>query len=81
MRQLVDQLALLVTAGALISSGVCLGVTRQPRQAMSVLLDLLTAAGLLRLAIDPDLQRAAAAGAVVVLRHLIVFGLNARRRG
>lgn len=76
MRQFVDQLALLVTAAALLSAALALLVTRRPRAALPVLLDLLMAAGLLRLAIDPDLRRAAAAAALVALRHLVVFGLR-----
>ena len=78
MRALVDQLALLMSAGSLVSAAVCLLGSRQPRQALFVLLDLLMAAGLLRLAIDPTYQRAAVAGSIVVLRHLIVFGLTPR---
>jgi hypothetical protein len=74
MRALVDQLALIVAA-ALVSAAVCLFLTRQPKAASPVLLDLLTAAGLLRLAIDADYRRVAAAAAIVRLGHLIGLGL------
>lgn len=77
MRALVDQLALLVTTGGLVAAAVAGLVSRRPAVALPVLLDLLTAAGLLRLAVDPDLPRALGAAAIVALRHLLVAGLHA----
>jgi hypothetical protein len=43
--------------------------------ALAVLLDLLTAAGLLHLAADPSYLRALSAGIVLGIRHLISWSL------
>ena len=72
-----DAAALAVVAAALVSAGVVLVSTRRPAAALPVLLDLLTAAGLLRLAAEPSWQRIVSAAAVVALRHLVVHGLRA----
>ncbi len=80
MRALLDQLALAVTAAGALSGAFVLARTRQVGLALGVLLDLLTAAGLLRLAGPPSVQRTAAAALVVLIRHLAVIGLTAARR-
>ena len=69
-------LALLVTAAALTAGLVALIATRRPAAALPVLLDLLVAAGLLRLVGEPSWQALATAAAILVLRRLIGFGLR-----
>ena len=69
-------LALLVTAAALVAGLVALVATRRPAAALPVLLDLLVAAGLLRLVGQPSWQALATAAAVILLRRLIGFGLR-----
>lgn len=79
MRLLADAVGLLaaaVTAAALVAATVALVSTRRPSVALSVLLDLLLAAGLLRLAGDPGWQTAATAAGIVVLRRLLGTGLR-----
>lgn len=75
-----DGLALLVAAGGLVAAALVLGRTRRVAVALPVLLDLLTAAGLLRLAADPDLRRLLAAALVVSVRQLASLGLGVARR-
>ena len=69
-------LALLVTAAALIAGLVALVSTRSPAAALPVFLDLLVAAGLLRLVGQPSWQALATAAAIILLRRLIGFGLR-----
>jgi hypothetical protein len=54
---------------------VALATTRRPAAALPVFLDLLVAAGLLRLVGEPGWQTLVAA-AIVLLRRLIGFGLR-----
>ena len=77
MRAVLDTAALAVTAGALLSAVVVLLSTRRPAAALPVLLDLLSAAGLLRLAAEPSWQRIASAAAIVALGYVVVRGLRA----
>jgi hypothetical protein len=65
-----------VAAIALVSGGLVLAVTRSPALALAILLDLLVAAGLLRLVGDPGWRTIVVAGAVVALRHLVSYGLR-----
>jgi hypothetical protein len=69
-------LALLVTAAALVAGLVALVATRRPAAALPVTLDLLTAAGLLRLVGEPGWPALATAAAILVLRRLIGLGLR-----
>ncbi len=69
-------LALLVTAAALVAGLVALVATRRPAAALPVTLDLLTAAGLLRLVGEPGWPALATAAATLVVRRLIGFGLR-----
>jgi hypothetical protein len=69
-------LALLVTAAALVAGLVALVATRRPAAALPVFLDLLVAAGLLRLVGQPSWQALATAAAILVLRRLLGFGLR-----
>lgn len=69
-------LALAVTAAALVAGLVALVTTRRPAAALPVFLDLLVAAGLLRLVGEPTWQALTTAAAVVALRRLISSGLR-----
>ncbi|WP_448641833.1 hypothetical protein [Geodermatophilus sp. URMC 63] len=69
-------LALVVSGLALVAGAVALVATRRPALALGVLLDLLLAAGLLRLAAEPTWTSLATAAAVVALRRLIGAGLR-----
>ncbi len=68
--------ALVISAGALVAGVLALAVTRRPALALGVFLDLLLAAGLLRLAGDPSWESVATAAAIADLRHLIGLGLR-----
>jgi len=72
--------ALLCTVGGLISAALALAATRRPLAALRVLLDLLLAAGLLRLTGDPDLRALTTLAAVVLLRQLVSAGLRQDHR-
>ena len=69
-----------IGAAALATGALVLVATRQPVAALAVFLDMLLAAGLLRLVGDPDWQAIATAAAIVVLRRLIGAGLRAGGR-
>ncbi|MGY1690234.1 hypothetical protein [Geodermatophilus sp. SYSU D01105] len=69
-----------VVAAALVCGVLALAVTRRPPLALTVFLDLLLAAGLLRLAGDPSWQALAVAAAVVALRRVVGAGLRTARR-
>ena len=69
-------LALLVTAAALLAGLVALVTTRRPGAALPVFLDLLVAAGLLRLVGEPTWQALTTAATIILLRRLIGFGLR-----
>jgi len=69
--------ALVTTAFGLVAAAVVLAAARSARAAMAVLLDFLTAAGLLRLVGEPTWDALAAAAAVVAVRKLVVAGLYA----
>lgn len=56
---------------ALLAGALVLAVTRRPLPALAVLLELLLAAGLLRLAGDPSWQVILSAAAIVALRRLL----------
>ncbi|SET10006.1 DUF1622 domain-containing protein [Geodermatophilus poikilotrophus] len=76
LQEVAGTLALLVTAAALLAGLVGLVATRRPAAALPVFLDLLVAAGLLRLVGEPSWQALATAASIVVLRRLIGFGLR-----
>ena len=69
-------LAPLATAAALLAGLVALVATRRPAVALPVFLDLLVAAGLLRLVGEPGGQALATAASIILLRRLIGFGLR-----
>jgi len=72
--------ALLCTVGGLVGAALALAATRQLLVALGVLLDLLVAAGLLRLTGDPDLRALTTLAAVVLLRQLVSAGLRQGHR-
>lgn len=72
----VDAAALCVTALALAVGAVVVIRTRRLAPALACFMELLTGAGLLRLAASPTLTRALAAGGVLLVRRLAVLGLN-----
>lgn len=73
---LVDTASLAVTALALGVSALVLARTGRLLPALGVLLELLTGAGLLRLAAAPTLDRALAAAGVLLVRQLATLGLR-----
>ncbi|MGC4856289.1 hypothetical protein ACLQ24_23640 [Micromonospora sp. DT4] len=73
---MIDALVEVVTASALVAGVVTALCTGAVRVAVRVLLDLLTAAGLLRLANDPAWGGLAAAVAIVALRQLLAAALS-----
>lgn len=76
LQEVAGTLALLVTAAALLAGLVALAATRRPAAALPVFLDLLVAAGLLRLVGEPSGQALATAASIILLRRLIGFGLR-----
>ncbi|MGB2567324.1 hypothetical protein ACPFP2_02545 [Micromonospora citrea] len=72
MRQ---HLATTVTGLALCCGALVLVTARSWRTALRVLLDLLVAAGLLRLTVGQGWSALASAGAVILLRQLLWAGL------
>lgn len=82
---LLEEVTLLAAVGtglaALLAGALALVVTRHPTAALGVLLDLLLAAGLLRLAGDPSWGAVATTAAIVILRRLIGAGVRIGARG
>ena len=68
--------ALLVTIGALLAAAAALWSTRRVLPALTVLLDMLLAASLLRLAVDPTLTQLAGTALLVVVKRLASAGLR-----
>ena len=77
LEQVTGLLAGVVAAAALVAGALALGSTRRPALALSVFLDLLLAAGLLRLVGEPGWRTILTAAAIVALRRLIGAGLRA----
>ncbi len=73
----VDAASLGVTALGLAAGGLVLARTRMLGPALAVLMEMLTGAGLLRLAAAPTLTRALGAGGVLLVRRLAILGLRA----
>ncbi len=65
-----------LTGAALVAGVIALMATRRPAVALAVFLDLLLAAGLLRLTGEPDWRAIAGAAALVALRRLLSWGLR-----
>lgn len=79
MTSLVAVLVPLVVAAALATSALTLLFTRSPRTALPVLLDLLLAAGLLRLSVTASWQAIGSAALVVAIRKVVTLGLSTGR--
>jgi hypothetical protein len=79
--QFVDLLSAVVVVMAIVSAVVSLWATRQRQVALTVLLDLLTAASMLRLAADTDFIRAATASVVLVIRRMASWSFSLDRAG
>jgi hypothetical protein len=77
---LVAALVPVVVAAALAVSALTLLSTRRIATALPVLLDLLLAAGLLRLSATGTWQAIASAAAIVLIRKLATLGITAARR-
>ena len=71
-----DDLSWVVAAAGIVLGGLTLVVMRRPRLALHVLLDLLLAAGLLRLSVDASWESIAVTAIVIVVRHLVTRGLT-----
>lgn len=78
--RVVDSLAVAITGAGALSAAIVLARTRSGVLALGVLLDLFTAAGLVRLTGPPNLARTATAALVILIRHVAVYGLSASRR-
>lgn len=76
MTALTADAALVCAVLALVSAAAVLARTRDLGQALPVLLELLTAAGLLRLAHDATWRAIVTAAVVVALRRLVAHGLH-----
>ena len=76
MTAVLDLAALLVVGAARVAAAAVLASSRQPREALAVLLEFLTAAGLLRLAGTPSWSSLLTAAVIIALRRLISAGLN-----
>ncbi|GIF62652.1 hypothetical protein Ais01nite_06870 [Asanoa ishikariensis] len=72
--------AVAVAMGIIVAAAT-LAATRMPLAALAVLLDFLMVAGVLHLAADPTYLRAASAGIVLAVRHLITWSLQTGSRG
>jgi hypothetical protein len=80
LEQVTQQAAIGAGLAGLGAGAVVLLATRQAMAAVGALLDLLLAAGLLRLAGDPSWTAVSTAAAIVLLRRLIGVGLRAGAR-
>jgi len=68
--------ALLVTVAALVSAAAALLATRRVLPTLAVLLDMLLAASLLRLALDPTPVQLAGTALLVLVKRLASAGLR-----
>jgi hypothetical protein len=76
MTELTDTAAWLVSGAGVLLATLAFAVTRRLTVAAPVLLDLLMAAGLMRLGADAPWAAIATAAAIVLLRKLVVTGLR-----
>ena len=81
LTHLTDLLSAVAVGMALISGAATLASTGQAAISLAVLLDLLMAAGLLHLAANPTIIRAASAAIVLVVRQLVSWSLSERGQG
>lgn len=76
MRAVVEAASLVVAAAAVAAGCACLAATRSVLVALPVLLDLLLAAGLLRLALTPTPAQLAAVAALLVVKRVASYGIR-----
>ncbi|CCG03755.1 DUF1622 domain-containing protein [Blastococcus saxobsidens] len=69
-----------IAAAALVAALLALAATRRPALALGILLDMLVAAGLLRLVGDPSWRAIATIAIVIAIRHLVAHGLRLAAR-
>ncbi len=69
-------LSWVIAGAAIVLALLTLLLLRRPSWALHVLLDLLLAAGLLRLSVDASWQSIAVTAVVIVVRHLVTRGLT-----
>lgn len=72
--------ALLITAGGVLSACAAYLISRRISQALPVLLDFLTGAGLIRLAAEVSWSSILLAAAVVAVRKIAVIGVGVTSR-
>ena len=80
LEQVVAQAAALVTLGAVVSAVATAAATRSPTAAVRTLLDLLMAAGLLRLAVGEGWEPVVTAAAIIAVRKLVTLGIESADR-
>lgn len=78
MTPTLDALSLAVTAAGLACLVLAV-LAGHWRAGIGIALDLWIAAGLLRLAVEPGWDRILAAGAIILLRRLLGYGLRSGR--
>lgn len=71
MTSLVDTAAVLLVCAGVIAGAATLAATRLLKLGVGVLMDILLAAGLLRLAVPPTPERLATASALIAIRKVI----------
>ncbi|MBT2439704.1 DUF1622 domain-containing protein [Streptomyces sp. ISL-36] len=79
MKPWLETAAVLITAAGLVSAMASYRLTHTVRPALAVLLDFLTAAGLIRLAGEPSWDSIVLAASVIALRKLLGTGLGLAR--
>lgn len=77
MTVVIDAVATLLAGAAVIAGATTLAATRDVKLSIGVLLDLLLAAGLIRLALPLTPERLAAAAALIAIRKLVSLGFGA----
>ncbi|SEH84217.1 hypothetical protein SAMN04489835_4776 [Mycolicibacterium rutilum] len=71
-----DDLSWVIAAAGIVLAALTVVVLRRPQLALHVLLDLLLAAGLLRLSADASWRSIAVTAIVIAVRHLLTRGLR-----
>jgi len=79
MTQLIDVLAVMVTAGGVVSGVMVLAAVRDGSLALRVGLEFWMAAGMLRLAAPPSWRTLAGAAGILAVRQVIIYGLRLTR--
>jgi hypothetical protein len=74
-----DALALALAASGVLAALLAGAVTREPRAGFPMMLELWTAAGILRLLGGPAWGRIVSAAVVIVLRRIVTSSLGERR--